>query len=322
MDQFWESAYPTLAAWLQGAGEDHPIVRLSMNQEQLDRMAAPLEVIINTLELANPSRLPGRRKSFRTNFQQFLDIRVELNAAFHVARAGIPFSFGREGGNSPSAPDFSCDLDGIPVHIEVTAKSPEGIGNLHDELEAELNDCDVYVTLKVPSILRISEDARKATVRQIRDACQQMTSTTALVVLPDVGGSALLEKPSPFHGTYVVWMSDFGSDVGPSEEIFREAVREKKRQSLNGNWPKETLLIIDAARLGHAAWSRPVGVWAGRLPQLDLEWQTLPFLGVAIVFSTLTAAGFHGGAAPRPGLNPHELAIFEDLCRRLGLQVA
>ena len=119
----------------------------------------------------------------------------------------------------------------------------------------------------------------------------------------------------------MVWISDFGSDVGPSEEIFREAVQAKKEQSLNGSWPKETLLVIDAARLGQAAWLRPDGVWAERLPQLDLGWETLPFLGVAIVISTLTAAGFHGAAASRPGLGSGELVLFEKLCKRLGLQV-
>jgi hypothetical protein len=322
MDDSWEATYPGLASWLNGTSDQHPIVRLSANREAFDALVPPLETIITTLEAVAPTRLPGRRKSFRTNIQQFLDVRVELNAAYHVTQAGIPFAFGKEGGNAPSEPDFFCGLDGSPVHIEVTAKSPEGIGNLHNDLEAELSDCNVYITLNVPSILRISGDARGTAVRQIRQTCEQMTGTTETVALPGVGGSAFLEKPSPFGGTSVVWMHDFGQDIGPSEEIFREAVRAKKAQSLEGNWPKETLLVIDAARLGHAVWLRPDDVWAGRLPQLDLEWDTLPFLGVAIVLSTLTAAGFHGAAAARPGLTSNELSLFADLCRRLGLRVA
>ena len=94
-------------------------------------------------------------------------------------------------------------------------------------------------------------------------------------------------------------MFDFGQDIGPSEEIFCEAVRVKKEQSLEGNWPKETLLVIDAARLGHAVWLRPDGVWALGLPDLDLGWESLPFLGVALVVSTLTAAGFRGAGRTR-----------------------
>ena len=148
MDRSQESAYPGLASWLKGASADHPIVQLSQNRGEFDRLAAPLEEIITTLEAANPERLPGRRKSFRTNIQQFLDVRVELNAAYHVAGAGIPFSFGKEGGNSPSEPNFCCELDGTSVHIEVTAKSPFGIGTLHDALETELSDCNVYITLR------------------------------------------------------------------------------------------------------------------------------------------------------------------------------
>jgi hypothetical protein len=322
MDLSQESTHPRLASWLKGASADHPIVQLSQNREEFDRFAVPLEEIISTLETANPERLPGRRKSFRTNVQQFLDIRVELNAAYQVARAGIPFSFGKEGGNSPSEPDLCCDLNGTPVYIEVTAKSPLGIGSLHDALEAELSDCKVYITLNVSSILRISDEARRAIVTQIREACERMSGTTETVALPVAGGSAFLEKPSPFGGTSVVWMNDFGQDIGPSEDIFCEAVRVKREQSLEGNWPKETLLVIDAARLGHAVWLRPDGAWAGRLPQLELGWETLPFLGVALVVSTVTAAGFRGAAAPRPGLSEDHFALFVELCGRLSLQVA
>jgi hypothetical protein len=322
MDASQEATYPRLASWLKGASADHPIVQLSQNRGEFDRFAVPLEEIISTLETANPERLPGRRKSFRTNVQQFLDVRVELNAAYQVARSRIPFSFGKEGGNSPSEPDFCCDLKGAPVYIEVTAKSPLGIGSLHDALETELSDCNVYITLNVSSILRISDEARRAIVTQIREACERMSGTTETVGLPVAGGSAFLEKPSPFGGTSVVWMNDFGQDIGPSEEIFCEAVRVKMEQSLEGNWPKETLLVIDAARLGHAVWLRPDGVWAGRLPQLELGWETLPYLGVALVVSTLTAVGFRGAAAARPGLDSDELALFEELCRRLGLRVA
>lgn len=322
MDQSQKNAFPGLASWLNGASADHPIVQLSQNREEFDRFADPLEEIITTLEAANPERLPGRRKSFRTNVQQFLDVRVELNAAYHVAQAGILFSFGKEGGNSPSEPDFCCDLDGTPVHIEVTAKSPLGIGSLHDALETELSDCNVYITLNVSSILRISDEARRTTVQQIRDACERMSGTTETVALPVAGGSAFLERPSPFGGTSVVWMHDFGQDIGASEEIFCEAVRVKREQSLEGNWPKETLLVIDAARLGHAVWLRPEGVWAGRLPEFDLGWESLPFLGVALVMSTLTAAGFRGAAAARPNLTQDEQALFVELCRRIQLQVA
>jgi hypothetical protein len=86
----WCSVYPSLASWLDGVGDNHPIVELSYNREAFDGFAAPLETIISRLELAAPLRLPGRRKAFRTNVQQFLDLRVELNAAFHVCQWPIP----------------------------------------------------------------------------------------------------------------------------------------------------------------------------------------------------------------------------------------
>jgi hypothetical protein len=304
---------------LDGARDEHPIIQLSNNPQEFGAYAAPLEEIISRLESAALLRLPGRRKAFRTNVKQFLDTRAELNAAYQVAQAEIPFSFGQQGGNAPSEPDFHCDLDGVPVHIEVTAKSPKGVRDLHDDLESALVDSNVYVTLNVPSILRISTEARKTAVEAIVDAVERMTETTASVSLPNGVGSARLEKPSPFGCTEVMWMHDFGTDIGPSEEMLREAVLEKKEQSLAGDWPRETLLVIDGARLGHAVWLRPADVWAGRLPQLDFEWETLPFLGVAFVISSLTTVGFQGAVAPRPGLTPTERGLFNDLTERLGL---
>jgi hypothetical protein len=291
-------------------------------REAFDGFAVPLEEIITTLETADPVRLPGRKKSFRSNVQQFLDIRAELNAAYHVTRAGIPFAFGREGGNAPSEPDFICELDGMSCHIEVTAKSPEGIGELHDLLETELIDSDVFITLSVSSILRISDVARRATVDQIVGAIAKMTDTTMTVWLPDAGVSAHLEKPSPFGSTYIVWTSDFGHDIGPTEEIFCEAVRAKSLQSVAGSWPGVTLLIVDASRLGHAVWLRPNGVWVGRLPELNIEWEALPFLGVAVVVSSLTTVGFRGAACARTNLDSTQFEIFNKLCQRLGLLTA
>jgi hypothetical protein len=309
-------------AWMEGVGPDHPIMLIVEGGWKADEMIGAMDLIIGKLEEVAPKRLAGRRRSFRNNIQGFLDNRVELNSAYQVAKSNTPFEFGKEGGNSPSEPDLSCNLDGCEVFIEVTAKSPEGIGSLHDALEAHLSDCNVYVTLNVTSILRVPQETRDATVQHIRLACSRLSSGVVTVALPEAKGSATLEKPSPFGSTSVVWMHDFGSDIGPSEEIFCEAVRTKADQALQGRWPAKTLLVIDAARLGHAVWLRGDDAWAGRLPQLDLEWETLPFLGVAMVFSTLTAAGFHGAAAPRPDLGSDELALFGELCRRLELQVA
>jgi len=89
MEQSWAPSYPALAAWLNGTIEDHLIVRLSKDREEFNRLAAPHEVIITNLEAGAPLRLSGHRKSFRTNIQQFLDIRVVLNAAYHVALAAM-----------------------------------------------------------------------------------------------------------------------------------------------------------------------------------------------------------------------------------------
>jgi len=49
----------------------------------------------------------------------------------------------------------------------------------------------------------------------------------------------------------------------------------------------ETLLVIDGARLGHAVWLRPTEVWGRAAAATRFEWETLPFLGVAVVISSL-----------------------------------
>jgi hypothetical protein len=73
--------------------------------------------------------------------------------------------------------------------------------------------------------------------------------------------------------------------------------------------------------MDNVAWLRPDSGWASRLPQLELEWETLSFLGVAIVFSTLMSVGFRGAAAARPNLKSDEMESFRKLTQRLGIYV-
>lgn len=179
---------------MKGIGSDHPIVRIVEGGWKADEMIAAMELIIEKLEEVAPKRLAGRRRSFRNNIQGFLDNRVELNSAYQVAKSNTPFDFGKEGGNSPSEPDLSCNLDGCEVFIEVTAKSPEGLGSLHDALEAELSACNVYVILNVTSILRVPKGARDDAVQHIRHACSQLSNGVVTVALPEAGVSVILCK--------------------------------------------------------------------------------------------------------------------------------
>jgi hypothetical protein len=154
----WAERYPHLAAWLSDARTEHQLIQLRDLGEVFDSFAAPWEEIITRLEAVGPDGLPGRRRTFRTNHDGFLNTRAELNVAYQVARTGVSFAFGRERG--VSEPDIHCVYPDARVAIEVTTKDPEGITDLHLELEEALGDCDVYVTLDVPSGLRISKAAR------------------------------------------------------------------------------------------------------------------------------------------------------------------
>jgi len=292
-------SYPTLAAWLAGAPTDHPGWLLVRDPApDVAALAQPLESILAELERAAPVRLPSRRRAFRQDVAGFLNLRAELNVGWQLARSGASFAFGADG-----QPDYECSLAGGTAWIEVTTKSRDDLSRLHDELEAALRGHSILVTLQVPRHLAISESDRRAMCARVVTAVDTMNGAHGSVGLPEIDGSASLTTPSPFGGPDVMLQvsSDLTEHGEAVERVVLWAIEEKVEQSRRGGWDPDTVLVLDASRLG-LSWLRPDSVWAGRLEAMGLPWESLPFVAVAVVFSDLTKVGYHGSCVAQPGL--------------------
>ena len=55
---------------------------------------------------------------------------------------------------------------------------------------------------------------------------------------------------------------------------------------------------------------------------MSADWNELPFLGVAMIFSTLTSVGYRGAVAPRRDLSNAEVAAFTEAVNALGVALA
>jgi len=310
-----------LAEWLSGANPAHPLVASVGSNEWF---AKPIDEMIKGLYTNGVGGLSSRRKSFVSDAEHFLDNRAELNVAYCLSRSCSRVWFGREGGNSPSEPDVYCISEGgVEFCVEVTTKSPEGIGNLHDELEAALVGRDVHVVLNVASILRLSPAQRAEAVQLVVQAADRPKPPVVNVSLPMAGGSAQISWHSEWGGPSVVWQHDFSqSAISECEEIFYEAVTKKSEQARMGAWPPNTLLVVDVSRIGNVMWLRGDELWARRLHGMSAGWNELPFLGVAMILSTLTSVGYRGAIAPRRNLSHIEVAVFTEAVSVLGVGLA
>ena len=103
------------------------------------------------------------------------------------------------------------------------------------------------------------------------------------------------------------------------EKVALTAVGEKVEQAQRGGWSAGTYLVIDPSRLGTSR-LRPDGVWAQRLTAIPIPRDATPFLGAAVVSSSLDRPGFHGAWIGRPGLAPPDVAKLAHVVSVLGIQ--
>jgi hypothetical protein len=141
-----------------------------------------------------------------------------------------------------------------------------------------------------------------------------------VVPLPEIEGHAGLTMPGGFgNGQVTLQIGAALTDhLTAVEKVILTAVTEKVEQSERGGWSADTLLVIDPSRLG-TSWLRPDEVWAQRLAAIPIPWDSTPFLGVAVVFSSLDRPGLHGAWVGRHGLSPAAAGKLAHFVAALGL---
>ena len=132
-----------------------------------------------------------------------------------------------------------------------------------------------------------------------------------------------LTTPSLFGGPHVALniSPDLATHGQAVERFVLNAIEAKIEQSHRDGWDSDTVLVVDASRLG-MGWLRPDSVWAGRLEAMGLPWDQLPFGAVAVVFSDLTHTGYHGSCVTRPSLADSSSAKVVPTLRHLGFDIS
>jgi hypothetical protein len=199
----------------------------------------------------------------------------------------MKFEFGGD-----AAPDIACFTD-PPFHIEVTSRARDDVRALHDQLQRTLIPRGVHVTLTMPRRLAIPALVRKRVCDGIV-AEIDVSDGRSRVTLEDLDGIARIEESA--DGTTQVTLDIGASLTDHMAEVDRallEVVARKTQQAERGGWSRNTLLLIDASRLG-MAWLRPEAVWNGLLSLSPLDWSSTPFAGIGLIFPGLQSTPMRG----------------------------
>ncbi|WNZ12930.1 hypothetical protein [Streptomyces sp. 11x1] len=253
-----------------------------------DRVASAIgtafENIIDALEKAKPERLAGIRHDFRkaATTDDLLIPRAEMAAGAKLARAGIPFDFGRS--NGATKPDLM--LREMNLAIEVKARRLDGLRDLHDELQTALADItpSVLVELRPDSQpLVIKKAVRDKVVEETVQRARSQDYGTAVTTVEQPWSArerllihvGLFQAPDLTDGSRIIVAGGFwGAEPGPHMMDVEDASWKTTRSSVRPvRGPRSSSLTPPApARRGSApSWSGH-SVWRCGCPPPRRSW--------------------------------------------------
>lgn len=283
--------------------------------------------LIGVLESTAPSGWEGKRREFRKLRQdrQFYGFRAELVIAAKVARSGGAFAIGRAG--TPN-PDLVLESG---LGIEVTARAPEGVEDLYEEIEAALAGVsNASVSLRFSEYpIRVRESDRRALIEDIMKIAVACDATgrgdiAQHTVEDDLNGSVLtiqadvLPVPTLAFGLRVTWETDAGELTAPLDAVGRHvlSVLHDPRKLRQGD-SMSTILAVDISRLG-PAWMRPPGVWAHALGDI-LRGVESPFAAIAVFVPSMDTSDCEIAIRKVPGINDQASELVDELAALLDL---
>ncbi|MFE4577437.1 hypothetical protein [Streptomyces chartreusis] len=329
------TSFPFLRDWMDKAPQEHPLrdyFDIASGNDTPDSVATVIvtafENIIESLEKAKPERLAGVRRDFRqaADTDALLIPRAEMAAGAKLARAGIPFDFGRR--NGATEPDLM--LRDMNLAIEVKARRLDGLRDLRDELQAALTGITppVLVELRTDSQpLAIKKDVRAKVVEETVQRARSQNYGTAVTTVdqPWSARKRLLIHVGVYQaadltdGSRIIVTAGFwGAEPGPhlmdvEDEVLAALEDDQKLRQAN---TRPTILLFDAARTG-MAWIRSELVWAQRLAMRLPD--TTPFVGAAVMTPKLDDPDVGISLGVRENLSEQDRASVDELARRLGL---
>jgi hypothetical protein len=328
------TSFPYLQGWIAKAAREHPLrdhVDSADGNSDPDSFApaivAAFENIIEALETAQPERLASVRRDFRTaaTFDDLLITRAEMVAGAKLARAGVPFDFGRR--NGATEPDLM--LRDMNLAIEIKARRLDGVEDLREELQTALAD------VTPPALVDIRTDSRplqikkaerdkvvQETVRRLRardygtavTAVDQPWSARKRLLIHVTLLQAALAGKSYVTVTGGFWGAEPSPHLADVEDQVRAVLEDD--QKLRQASTRPTVLLLDIARTG-LAHIRTGRIWAQRLATLLPD--TTPFVGVAVMTPTLDDPDVGISLGVHANLSDANRAAVDTLARRLGL---
>jgi hypothetical protein len=281
--------------------------------------------LIGTLEAAQPLRLDGERRDFlkvKTD-DDLMIVRAELVAGAKLARAGVGFDFGARGGK----PEPDLLLRDAHLAIEVKARRLNGLQDLHDELEAALEEIAAPVMVYLACDERplyLKPDKRASMVKETLDRVRSGAWGTAVTELdqpwattPLLPISVRIFQQPPAPGSSRVVIEGGWELSGHLQDVESEVLAVlRDEQKVNQAEAMPTVLLVDAARTG-MAWIRPPHIWARSLA--DQLPDDTPFIGVGVMIPTLDSPDASISLALRANVPAEDMAAAHRLAQDLGL---
>ncbi|MEW2320477.1 hypothetical protein AB0926_04920 [Streptomyces griseoincarnatus] len=329
------TSFPFLQDWMENTPQDHPLADLIAEAagnipagSSALAVVMAFENIIEALEKAKPERRGGVRRDFRKarTFDDLMITRAEMVAGAKLARAGVPFDFGRR--NGATEPDLM--LRDMNLAIEVKARRLDGLQDLRDELQAALADVTPPVLVRLlpdspPLVIKSAtrDEVVAETLQRVRS--RDLGSQTKAIEQPWSERPRLLLNIGISQGDYLpngslvtafggFWDAEPGAHLRDVEGEVLAALEDEQKVRQTDTRP--TILLFDAARTG-MAWIRSGRTWAQRLAMRLPD--TTPFVGAAVMTPKLDDPDVGISLGVRENLSDQDRAAVDELAHRLGL---
>jgi hypothetical protein len=332
--QTHRDSYPGLAEWLQGADRDHWWVRLldTPRDPQVtpptiaDTTLKPLEVLVQAVRGTSPERM-GEFVSSRfrdPHPANVLSARLELLCAANLALHQVPFAFGGKGEPDIAWHPRTAAQGWLEIH--------RGAFNVFDDvqqtLDGELEDKGAVLRVRL-SEWPLEVKDRNLLHSRISRAIEAAVATgqDQALSMPELGPGATgvveHDEGLPGLGRVLVespgfWPSDTYR-TSAAARLARKVNVDKAGQGRRDSWdPVRTALLIDisTARLLQLLGQDGIATWLDDVP---IDWEDLPFAGIAVCFSHLQGPSLWGSCRYRPGLPSADRSLLEPVLTAIGL---
>lgn len=326
--------YPTVAAWLDKAKSGH-IWKQLLDTERLrgvtpptmaDMILKPLDLMAEIVEAAHPVGLSDfiRIRFCDADPINTLSARLELLCAFFLAATGIPFGFGGKG-EADLCWHQGTDQEGW---LELTRSSLDDFDRLRNALDSEVMAKDVVLRFHLDE-WPLSIAKRNVVHSRISGLIDSVASSgkAAGVGLPELGATASVscEPGDPLTGLSRITMLHHTLDAPPGyldsfEQKVARVIDEKASQARKDGWSETTVLLIDVstARFGQLMGLGGLQAWFDQIP---IEWEDVPYAGVAIAYTHLYGFSINGICRLRPSLSEAQLDLTSSAMTGFGLAV-